>query len=137
MSEERSASSEDVYNPESVRIAEKPRGFYELLEAIHRRPAMYLGRKSFHDFHCWLGGYRHARWEAGIVPTAEEEEFQGFDDFVQQKFRWHDVGGWAAKIAYYHRDDAAALDEFFILLDEFRDTKQEQRERKSRKRRRD
>lgn len=103
-----------------------PQSFYELLDAVRRRPAMYLGRKSLHDLYVWLAGYGIGRMQAGLAPSDEEREFGEFDAFVQDKYDWHDVGGWAAKIAYYHREDASALDEFYKLLDEFRETKRQQ-----------
>ena len=102
-------------------------GFYELLESVRARPAMYFGVKSFRDFHSWLAGYQYARFEAGTPPTEEEKEFAGFDDFIQERFEWHDVGGWAGKIAYYNRHDSNALDEFFKLLDEFKENRRTER----------
>jgi hypothetical protein len=99
---------------------ELPQTFYGLLEAIRKRPGMYLGRKSLAMFKAWLDGYNYARCELRAIHTAEEAEFEAFDEFVCEKYDWRDTGGWAAKIAYYHRDDADALDEFFRLLDEFR-----------------
>lgn len=97
--------------------------FYELLEAIRLRPAMCLGRKSLHDFNGWVAGYRIGKAHSGASTSTEEQELREFDEFIQEKCRWHDVGGWAAKIAYYHRDDSAALDEFFKLFDEFQESK--------------
>lgn len=125
---------ESTSNPETAQSRGRSRGFYEL-EAIRKRPAMWLGRKSLQDFYSFIGGYSYARTEDGVAPSAEEIEFTEFDAFVQRKYHGYDVGGWAAKIAYYHRDDAMALDEFFKLLDEFRNGKRQQRERKGRKRR--
>ena len=109
----------------------EPHTFYELLDDIRRRPAMYLGRKSLRDLDAWLQGYHMGKAEAGAAASDEEQEFREFDAFVQDKYDWHDVGGWAWKIAYYHRDDASALDEFFKLLDEFRESKQQQLRRSS------
>lgn len=97
-----------------------PDTLFGLLAAVRERPGMYIGRKSLRDLAAWLGGYRFARAQAGLPPLADEPAFDGFDSFVCEKYRWHDVGGWAAKIAYYHRDDADALDQFFALLDEYR-----------------
>jgi hypothetical protein len=113
-------ASASEYHPEDARLIELPRDFYGLLEAIRRRPALYLGHRSLVAFRSWLDGYHYAKSEAGVGRSAEEEEFADFDSFVCRKYRWHDVGGWAAKIAYYHRDDGTALDKFFELLDEFR-----------------
>ena len=90
---------------------------------------MFIGRKSVRDLRIWLEGYSFARGQAGLPLLPDEGEFDGFDDFVCKKYGWQDVGGWAAKIAYYYRDDGHALDEFFKLLDEYRAAKQ----RKSRR----
>jgi hypothetical protein len=114
----------EYYGPENVQVLGKmPETFYGLLDAIREWPVMFLGRKSLQVFDSWLLGYRYAKREIQRALSADEEEFRDFDDFVCQKYRWHDSGGWAAKIAYHHRDDAAALDAFFKLLDEFRESK--------------
>ena len=123
MPEERQTAADTVYRAEDTKVRKMPDTFFGLLEAIRERPAMYIGRKSLRDFKAWLDGYWCARMQAGVPPLADEDEFEGFDSFVCDKFRWHDTGGWAAKIAYYERDDASALDEFFKLLDEFRAAK--------------
>jgi hypothetical protein len=120
MPEDRQAPVGAVYRAEDVKIRPMPDTVFGLLDAIRERPGVYIGRKSLRDFYAWLGGYRCARIQAGLPPLADEAEFGGFDAFVCDKYRWYDVGGWAAKIAYYHRDDAEGLDQFFVLLDEFR-----------------
>jgi hypothetical protein len=100
-------------------------GFYALLDEIRKRPGLYLGQKSFQNLAPWLQGYFVGKEQAGAFVTEEELEFRDFDDFVQEKYDWHDVGGWAAKIQYHHRDDASAFEEFFRLLDEFKVQKRE------------
>ena len=79
---------------------------------------MYLGHKSLAVLWSWLHGYDYAKLELRVARSAKEE-FRALDAFVCEKYRWHDVGGWAAKIAYHHGDDADAFDKFFKLLDEF------------------
>lgn len=98
--------------------------FYALLDEIRKRPGLYLGSNSFRNLDPWLQGYFYGKAQVS-EPDSEEIEFRGFDDFVQEKYDWHDVGGWAAKIQYYHCDDASALEEFFRLLDEFKAQKRE------------
>jgi hypothetical protein len=115
--------AEVVYRTEDIKTLAVPDTFFGLLEAIRQRPGMYIGRKSLRDFRAWLDGFQFGRVQAGVEPLPDEAEFEGFDAFVCNKYRWHDVGGWAAKIAYYHRDDADAFDEFFRLLDEFRESR--------------
>ncbi len=94
--------------------------FYKILDSIRQRPVMYLGRKSLRDFDAWLSGFRFAVEQTSLKDDVEWIEFQDFDEFVQDQYDWHDVGGWAGKITYYLRDEGAGLDEFFRLLDEFR-----------------
>jgi hypothetical protein len=102
---------------------ELPKTFYSLLEAIRHKPAMYLGRKSVNDLHIWLQGYFYAKIESGIPLSAQEKEFKEFNKFIQEKYDWHDVGSWAAKIAYYNRSEETAFEKFFELLDEFKKSK--------------
>jgi hypothetical protein len=109
-----------AYRTEDVQTLKAPGTFFELLDDIRQRPGMYLGYTSLRTFRAWLDGFRFARHQAGLPLLEGEAEFDGFDAFVSDKFDWHDTGGWAAKIAYYHRDDAEALDEFFKLLNEYR-----------------
>jgi hypothetical protein len=123
MPEERKPPTDAVYRAEDIKVQPMPDTFFGLLTAIRERPGMYIGQKSLRDFRAWLVGYRFARMQAGVPPLPDEVEFEGFDAFVCDKYRWHDVGGWAAKIAYYYRDDALAWDEFFKLVDEFRAAK--------------
>lgn len=113
-----------IYRAEDIKVLAIPETFFGLLQAVRERPGMYIGRKSLRDFAAWLWGFRFARIQLRADPLPDEAEFEGFDPFVCEKYDWHDVGGWAAKIADYHRDDANAFDEFFRLLDEFRTTAQ-------------
>ena len=96
-----------------------PKSMTEVFELIRKKPAMYLGRKSLHDFNSWLDGFSYA------LKIIDDNEFKidvdlvSFDKFVQEKYDWHDVGGWLYKIKYRYRDEADAFDEFFRLYDEF------------------
>ncbi len=121
-----------VFRIEGEHFLESPPGLYELLESVRKRPAMYLGNKSLTKFDLWLSGYQRGKADAGMAPSVGEEEFYdrdgGFDAFVQDKYDWHDVGGWSAKILYYNRSEESAFDEFFKLLAKFRELKRKERE---------
>lgn len=105
----------------------EPETFYELLDYMRQNMPMYVGSKSLSALHMWLLGYLAGRRSAGLAPTDEEWEFRGFDEFVQKKYRWQDNSGWQRKILYRHQDEAAAVDEFFRLYDEYRESKRKQR----------
>lgn len=124
MPDERLAPSDAVYRTEDTMARPMPDTFFGLLDVIRERPGMYLGRKSVELLQVLLLGIKLGRAQVGLPPLPDHDEWHRFDDFVCDKYRWHDVGGWAAKIAYYYRDDARALEEFFKLVDEFRAAKQ-------------
>lgn len=108
---------------------EWPEDFYQMLELIRLRPGMYTGVSGLQAVKTWLDGFSFARRMAGLPLLQHEQEFAGFDEFVQRRYDWRDTGGWVAKIEYYHRDPEKALEEFFRLLDLFkRESKGEQTE---------
>jgi hypothetical protein len=129
MSIERQPPKDAVYRAEDIQVLPMHKSFFGLLAAIRERPDMYIGRKSLQDLRTWLAGYRFARMQNNLPPLPDDGEFDGFDAFICNKYRWHDVRGWAAKIAYNYHDDALALDEFFRLLDEFLSTKEPKTQR--------
>jgi hypothetical protein len=49
--------------------------FYNLLQKIQKRPALYLGRKSIFSLQAFLDGYYYARREIETHLTAQELEF--------------------------------------------------------------
>jgi hypothetical protein len=113
-------SADALYRVEDLKLLPMPDTLFGLLDAIRERPGWYVGRKSLCHLYTWLCGLRFARWQLKAPPLPGEGEFAGFDWFLCEKYRRHDTVGWAAKIAYYHQDDADAFDEFFRLLDEYR-----------------
>ena len=120
MPEEWQAPTDAVYRADGIKLLPMPDTFFGLLDAIRERPGWYVGRKSLQHLHTWLWGFQFARMQVKATPLPGEDEFAGFDFFLCEKYTRHDTVGWAAKIAYYHHDDADAFDEFYRLLDEFR-----------------
>src|SRR4051794_22534614 len=111
--EERQPPADAEYRAAGGRVRPIPGTYFEILDSIRERPGLYLGQKSVELLQVWLWGFTMGRAQAHLPPLPDLEEWRGFDDFVCGKYRWHDVGGWAAKIAYYYRDDATAMDKFF------------------------
>ncbi|NYE93890.1 hypothetical protein FHU41_000111 [Psychromicrobium silvestre] len=112
-------TNEDAKKP-TAGVVEWPEDFYEMLDLIRQRPAMYTGQTSLRALDTWLKGFSFARQVAALPALPHEEHFAGFDRFIQGHYNWRDSGGWVAKIEYYERDGKHALDEFFRLLDLYR-----------------
>lgn len=93
--------------------------FYALLNKIHQRPGMYLGSPSLTKLHLFLHGYWYAREEQGIPPSQEEKEFNGFQDWIQQRFKVTATASWAKIILLYATDERDAFELFYKLWTEF------------------
>ena len=107
-------------------LIQNPKNLTEVLESLRLRPGMYIGRPSVQNLHMWLQGVI-----CGINFNKDFDfdiDLFEFDKFVQDQYDWHDTGGWAGKISYYHRNDNESLEEFFKLYDKFREEKMENRE---------
>lgn len=91
-----------------------------LLEKIHLRPGMYLGKPSVNDLFMFLVGYEFARSELDIEPTEQEQKFYDeFQPWLQKKLEVKTVASWAKLIMLSCSGEKAGFDYFFQLLDEF------------------
>ena len=95
-------------------------GLFEILSKIKTKPGLYIGRPSVSDLFIFLAGYKTARRELGIEPTAEEMKFyQQFHQFVENKYNLHTSNAWAKIILLYCPDEKQGFERFFQLLEEF------------------
>jgi hypothetical protein len=92
---------------------------YGLIQKIHQRPALYLSKKSLSHLQVFLDGYTFSRREMGIPLSAQEQEFEQFQDWIEQRFSQPNTQSWVRIILFYAEDEADALDRFFELFDEF------------------
>ncbi|NEP20200.1 MAG: hypothetical protein F6J97_25505 [Leptolyngbya sp. SIO4C1] len=93
---------------------------FEMLEKIKARPGMYIGKTSVSDLFMFIIGYRTAREELGIEPTATELDFYGeFQPWLQQRLDMRTSNAWAKMIEFSCGDERDAFERFFELLDEF------------------
>lgn len=110
-------------------MAEKS-GLLEILAKIKQRPGLYIGRPSVSDLFMFLVGYKTARRELGIEPTAEEIQFhQKFHPFVEKKYNLKTSNSWAKIIMLYCPDEKRGFERFFQLLEEFQ--QEQEREKTS------
>ncbi len=70
--------------------------FYELLQKIKKRPAIYLGSNSIFSLQAFLDGYYLARRELGVPLTEQELEFQEFLKWIRGKFQAETGQLWAS-----------------------------------------
>lgn len=93
--------------------------FYELLQKIKQRPALYLSKRSLSHLQVFLDAYTFARREVGIEMTEQEREFEDFQEWIEQRFNQPDTQSWSRIILFYSGDESDALDRFFELFEEF------------------
>ena len=92
---------------------------YELIRKIQKRPALYLGQKSLSHLQVFLDGYTFARRQSGIPLSDQEKEFEGFQEWMEQRFKQPNNQSWTKIILFYSEDEAQALDLFWELFDQF------------------
>ncbi|MUH00867.1 hypothetical protein F7734_54810 [Scytonema sp. UIC 10036] len=96
-------------------------GLYEILEKIRVRPGMYIGRASVTVLFDFLVGYKTARRELGIELTNEDADFcEHFHEFVERKHHLRTSNSWAKIIMLYCHHEKDGFDNFYKLLDEFK-----------------
>ena len=69
--------------------------------------------------HEFLAGYDVARCQMGLSP-AQQQEFNGFQEWIQIKFNNNSTRSWADIILLNSEDESQAFDRFFELLEEFK-----------------
>lgn len=93
--------------------------YNELLGSIKKRPGMYLGTSSITRLDMLLRGYSLARREVNIPPTEQERKFEGFQEWIEEKYRIKSGQSWAKIILFYSMDEQEALERFFELFEEY------------------
>ena len=94
-------------------------GLFKLLKTIQQRPGMFLGAPSVSSLQMFLGGYFFARHEQGLAITEEEQIFERFQGWAEQRFQVKASVSWAKIILLYSADERAGFELFFELWEEF------------------
>jgi hypothetical protein len=95
-------------------------GLFGILAKIQAKPGMYIGHPSVSDLFVFLAGYKTARRELGIQPNERELAFyQGFHEFVEDRYQIHSSNSWAKIIMLQSQNERCGFDLFFDLLTEF------------------
>jgi hypothetical protein len=91
--------------------------FYDLIDQIKIRPALYIGEASITALYAFLNGYgyHHEQIDYG------NPSFDNFNDYVGRYYGKYTTAGWKNLILSAHYgNEIEALERFFVLLDEFR-----------------
>lgn len=92
---------------------------YDLLSKIKQRPSLYLGKRSLSHLHVFLDGYIFTCRQLGIPLTEQEKKFEEFQSWIEIRFNQVSTQSWSRIILFYSEDEAAALNRFFDLFEEF------------------
>ncbi len=95
-------------------------GLFELLQKIEKNSGMYLGRQSVSDLFMFLAGYEFSRSQTSEQLTEAEEDFYNeFQPWLQQKMGVRSVTSWAKLIMLSCHDEKTGFEMFFRFLREF------------------
>lgn len=106
-------------NPQATSPITADNNFYQLLDKIKTRPALYLGKRSIFSLQAFLDGYTFACRQLAIPVTEQEQEFAEFQDWIEKQFNRQSTKSWARIILFYSEDESQAIDTFFQLFKDF------------------
>jgi hypothetical protein len=93
--------------------------FFDLLQRMKQRPGMYLGKCSITRLRAFLDGYETDRAELGFAHTEQQQQLDGFQEWIQERYQITSTHGWDSIILFFSVDEKDALDKFFKVLEEF------------------
>ncbi|MEC4813510.1 MAG: hypothetical protein SAK29_09600, partial [Scytonema sp. PMC 1069.18] len=79
----------------------------------------YLGKRSITHLQTFLDGYTFGLRQVDVPVTEEEQEFEKFQEWIEQRFNQHSTQSWSRIILFYSEDEIDALERFFELFEEF------------------
>jgi hypothetical protein len=102
-------------------FTETEESIYDLLEFIHRRPALWLTQPELVRVDAFLSGYQAALGRRHLTLRHAEPEFQRFHDWVARRLgSAESAASWYNLIRGRCANEREAFDKFFELLAEFR-----------------
>ena len=106
-------------NPQATPPITVDNNFYQLLDRIKTRPALYLGKRSIFSLQAFLDGYTFTCRQLAIPVTEQEQEFAEFQNWIEKQFNRQSTKSWARIILFYSEDESQAIDTFFELFKDF------------------
>jgi hypothetical protein len=96
---------------------------YDILEEIKHQPIEYLGRTSVVALKGFINGYSLARRNMGLPLTEQEQDFQGFQEWINPSdspFFFRKEDPWDKLLILFAQDENKALAFFFKRLEDFK-----------------
>ena len=106
-------------NPQATPPITADKNFYQLLDKIKTRPALYIGKRSIFSLQAFLDGYTFACRQLAIPITEQEQEFAEFQNWIEKQFNRPSSKSWARIILFDSEDESQAFDTFFELFEDF------------------
>jgi hypothetical protein len=87
----------------------------KLLKEIKLRPAMYLGRNSISLLAAFINGW----CSRDLENVYDYYLIKDFQKWIEKKYKIRSNHSWSSIILFYSSDENDALNNFFILFEEF------------------
>jgi hypothetical protein len=93
---------------------------YDMLNAIRKKPGLYIATPSINRLHAFVVGYTAGLGRVRFA-VRDDEHFHRFHDWVAHRLGFGEsTSGWCNMIRDKSESEADAFHRFFVLLDEFR-----------------
>jgi len=93
---------------------------YDMLDAIRKKPGLYVATPSINRLAAFLGGYTGGLGRVGFA-LRDEADFYRFHGWVARRLGFGEsTSGWCNMIRDRSTSEEDAFYRFFALLDEFR-----------------
>ena len=93
---------------------------YDMLDAIRKKPGLYIATPSINRLHAFIVGYTAGLGRVRFT-VRDGEHFHRFHDWVAHRLGFGEsTSGWCNMIRDKSTDEPDAFHRFFVLLDEFR-----------------
>ena len=95
----------------------------DLLQEIHQKPGLYIGRPSINDLYMLITCYNFAFRQLNRPYSEQECQFREFQPWLQKRLNIKTSQSWSRLILFHCVDERDAFFEFFNLFSEFLDSR--------------
>ncbi len=97
---------------------------YDFLAQVQERPGMFVADHSLEQLKAMLHGYEACLWSHDLDEAVEGRPFHtsAFDDWLLEEKGWSTACGFAHAIEGEAGEPKAALELFFALVEEYRES---------------